>query len=112
MLPILMCLIGILVLIMEKNDLHVWRKFVFFAFVCCCLMLFGPLGIRLSMLIFPLFIVASLIFYTKLNAGEFNIYRDFSAFLILTSFLTARLLSGGAHEPFSGLGFFEIMFYV
>jgi hypothetical protein len=108
---IVMLIVSLFVLIMDKKIKQFW--FAVFAYIILCVYLakFGPLGVRLSYLIYPVFIVQltmTVWYLHKCLSKEIVIVFTYMAGL--TMFLY-RIGGNGPHEPFTGISFSEALFW-
>jgi|TARA_B110000879_G_C11160230_1_gene508716 hypothetical protein len=108
---IAMLIVSLFVLIIDKKNKQFWFAIFAYTILCVYMSKFGPLGVRLSYLIYPLFIV-------QLTMTVWYLHKILSKKMILvftymgglTMFLY-RIGGTGPHEPFTGIPFIEALFW-
>lgn len=107
----LMVIVSFFTLIVKREDKLFWLAI--FGYLCMCAILsqFGPLGIRLSYLVYSVFIIQMAWIIKHYNSVLGSSMTMTCVYILALTVFIYRISGNGAHEPFTGIPFSEAFFW-
>ena len=107
----LMIIVSFFTLIVKREDKLFWLAI--FGYLCMCAILsqFGPLGVRLSYLVYSVFIIQMAWIIKRYNSVLGSSMTMTCVYILAFTVFIYRISGNGAHEPFTGIPFSEAFFW-